>query len=95
MRRSYTMFAIDRLLPSLIVNRFKSLSWRNAQSVVPRHGAQRPACEVGCSDVKESEPWNRSAKGVAGFKPESRRLTPNMSAYGKGERKLFDALPAG
>ena len=35
------------------------------------------------------------SQGVAGFKPESNRLTPRMSAYGKGERKFFDALPAG
>jgi hypothetical protein len=34
MCRSYTMFAIDRLLPSFIVNRFKSRSRQNAQSLV-------------------------------------------------------------
>ena len=37
MRRSYAMFAIDRLLPGLIVNRFKSRSRLNAQSVVSHH----------------------------------------------------------
>lgn len=36
----------------------------------------------------------RIGQGVVGFKPESHLLTPCMSAYGKGDRKLFDALPA-
>jgi hypothetical protein len=34
-RRSYTMFGIDRLLSSVIVNRFKS---RSRLNVVLRHG---------------------------------------------------------
>ena len=34
------------------------------------------------------------SQGLAGFKPKSRLVTRRVSTHRKGERKLFDALPA-